>query len=222
METRKSILGPENPSTLTSIASLASIYRDQGRWTEAEMLDVQVMETRKSILGPEHPSTLTSIANLASTYWNQGRYAEAEKLEMQVMETRKSILGPEHPSTLASMNNLSNTWKQQGRESDALAMLEACVPLLNQQLGASHPHTISTTATLREWQMASHHRSLPGSSSGRRHEIDQSGRSTQARHSQGPGINHQSSQLITERLQPLGQLQKPRKRDMVKKLFLWK
>jgi Tetratricopeptide repeat len=212
METRKSILGPEHPDTLTSIANLASTYRDQGRWTEAEKLEVQVMEIRKSILGLEHPDTLISMANLASTYLNQGRWTEAEKLEVQVMETRKSILGPEHPSTLNTMNNLSHTWKRQGRDSDALAMLEACVPLLNQQLGASHPHTMSATATLREWQMASHHRSSPVSSSGRRHEIDQSGRSTQARHSQGPGINHQSSQLITKRLQPLDQLQNPRKR----------
>jgi hypothetical protein len=94
-------------------------------------------------------------------------------------------------------------------------MLEACVQLQNQQLGANHPHTISATATLRQWQMASHHCSLPGSSSGRRHEIYQSERFTQARYSQGPGINHQSSQLITERLQP-------RKRDMIKKLFFWK
>ena len=48
--------------------NLASTYRNQGRWAEAEKLDVQVMETRKTVLGPEHPDTLTSMANLASTY----------------------------------------------------------------------------------------------------------------------------------------------------------
>ena len=52
---------------------LASTYRDQGRWKEAEELDVQVTETEKRVLGQEHPSSLTSMANLASTYRNQGR-----------------------------------------------------------------------------------------------------------------------------------------------------
>ncbi|OCK72871.1 hypothetical protein K432DRAFT_38395 [Lepidopterella palustris CBS 459.81] len=50
------------------MANLASTYIDQGRWKEAEELDVQVMETRKRVLGEGHPDTLTSMANLASTY----------------------------------------------------------------------------------------------------------------------------------------------------------
>ena len=78
----------EHPDTLTSIANLASTYRNQGRWKEAEALAIQVMETRKRVLGAEHPDTLTSIANLASTYRNQRRWKEAEALDIQVMETR--------------------------------------------------------------------------------------------------------------------------------------
>jgi hypothetical protein len=61
----------EHPDTLTSMANLASTYRNQGRWKEAEELEVQVMETSLRVLGAEHPDTLTSIANLASTYKNQ-------------------------------------------------------------------------------------------------------------------------------------------------------
>ncbi|KAL2859126.1 tetratricopeptide repeat protein, partial [Aspergillus lucknowensis] len=58
METRKHVLGPEHPDTLTSMANLASTYWNQGQWKEAEELEVQVMETRKHVLGPEHPDTL--------------------------------------------------------------------------------------------------------------------------------------------------------------------
>ncbi|KAF2268799.1 hypothetical protein CC78DRAFT_454713, partial [Lojkania enalia] len=56
------------------MANLASTYRNQGQWKEAEELEVQVMETRKRVLKDEHPHTLTSMANLASTYRNQGRW----------------------------------------------------------------------------------------------------------------------------------------------------
>ena len=65
--TSKRVLGAEHPSTLTSMNNLASTYRDQGQWKEAEELGLQVMETFKRILGAEHPSTLTSMANLDRT-----------------------------------------------------------------------------------------------------------------------------------------------------------
>ena len=65
METRKRVLGEEHPDTLTSIGNLALTYRNQGRWKEAEQLEVQVLEMTKRVLGEEHPSTLTSMANLA-------------------------------------------------------------------------------------------------------------------------------------------------------------
>ncbi|KAF1807874.1 hypothetical protein P152DRAFT_383950, partial [Eremomyces bilateralis CBS 781.70] len=67
-ETRKRVLGAEHLDTLTSMANLASTYRNQGRWKEAEEL-----ETSSRVLGAEHPDTLTSMANLASTYRKQGR-----------------------------------------------------------------------------------------------------------------------------------------------------
>jgi Tetratricopeptide repeat len=181
-----------------------------------------VMETSKTVLGPEHPSTLTSMGNLASTFWNQGRWAEAEKLEVQMMETRKTVLGLEHPDTLTSMFNLSHTWKQQGRDDNALAMLEICVPLLNQQLGSNHPHAISATATLKNWRTPVHGPShIFSESSSGRHEIYQSDseRPTQARPSQVPGTEQRSNQPITKGLQPLDRTQKPRKRDVIKKLF---
>jgi Tetratricopeptide repeat len=40
----------EHPDTLSSINNLASTYRNQGRWNEAEELQVQVRETTKRVL----------------------------------------------------------------------------------------------------------------------------------------------------------------------------
>ena len=62
------LVAPQHPSASTN---LASTYRSQGRWKEAEELFVQVMETRKRALGQEHPDSLTSMGNLASAFWNQ-------------------------------------------------------------------------------------------------------------------------------------------------------
>jgi tetratricopeptide (TPR) repeat protein len=105
------------------MANLASTYRNQGRWKEAEELEVQAMETSLRVLGQEHPDTLSSMANLAATYRNQERWKEAEKLFMQVMETRKRVLGQEHPDTLTSMNNLAFTLKSQSCDVDSIELI---------------------------------------------------------------------------------------------------
>ncbi|KAI0615824.1 TPR-12 multi-domain protein, partial [Pyrenophora tritici-repentis] len=63
------------------MANLAATYRNQGRWKEAEELQVQVLQTSKRVLTDEHPDTLSSMNNLALTYWNQGRWKEAEELQ---------------------------------------------------------------------------------------------------------------------------------------------
>jgi hypothetical protein len=43
-----------------------ALYSD-GRYKEAEELQVQIMETKERVLGEEHPDTLTSMANLVVT-----------------------------------------------------------------------------------------------------------------------------------------------------------
>ncbi|OQD95410.1 hypothetical protein PENSOL_c020G01441, partial [Penicillium solitum] len=48
---RMKIGGAEDEDTLDSTAMLAQAYRIEGRWGEAEQLDVQVMETSKTKLG---------------------------------------------------------------------------------------------------------------------------------------------------------------------------
>jgi tetratricopeptide (TPR) repeat protein len=142
METFKRVLAEEHPSTLTSMANLASTYSNQGRWKEAEELEVQVMETSKRVLAEEHPSTLISMANLASTYRNQGRWKEAEELEVQVMETRKRVLGEEHPSTLTSMANLASTYMNQGRWKEAEELEVQVMETSKRVLAEEHPNIL--------------------------------------------------------------------------------
>ncbi|KAF6810671.1 Kinesin light chain 5 [Colletotrichum plurivorum] len=145
---RKNVLGLSHPSTLTSMANLASTYRNQGRWEEAEKLNVEVMETHKAKLGADHPDTLTSMANLASTFWNQGRWKEAEKLFVEVMETSKTKLGADHPNTLISMGNLASTYENQGRWEEAEKLGVEVMETHKAKLGADHPHTLKSMANL--------------------------------------------------------------------------
>jgi tetratricopeptide (TPR) repeat protein len=124
-----------------------ALYSD-GRYEEAEDLQVQVMQTMKRVLGNEHPSTLTSINNLALTYKGQGRWTEAEELQVQLMQMRKRVLGDEHPSTLTSMNNLALTYKGQGRWTEAAELQVQVMQTTKRVLGDEHPSTLTSMGNL--------------------------------------------------------------------------
>ena len=88
MDMTKKLYGAEHPDTLRSMGNLGNTYFNQGRWNEAEHLQIQVMDMAKKLLGSEHLNTLTSMENLACTYRNQGRICESESLEVEVMNIK--------------------------------------------------------------------------------------------------------------------------------------
>jgi tetratricopeptide (TPR) repeat protein len=148
METLKRVLGPEHPSTLTSMNNLASTYWNIGRWDKAEELEVQVIEIRKRVLGPEHPDILATMNNLVSTYWHKGRWDEAEELGVQVMESQKRVLGPEHPDTLNSMSNLATTYRKKRRLDEAEGLEIQAIEISIRVLGKEHPDTLGIMSNL--------------------------------------------------------------------------
>ncbi|CAI7629154.1 unnamed protein product [Penicillium viridicatum] len=147
-EQRIVLLGDEHEEVFDSIAMLATAFGLEGRWKEAEPLQVQVMERQKAKLGEDHPDTLTSISDLASTFWNQGRWKEAEKLEVQVMERRKATLGEDHPDTLTSISNLASTFWNQGRWKEAEKLEVQVMERRKATLGEDHPETLTSISNL--------------------------------------------------------------------------
>ncbi|GKT52039.1 kinesin light chain [Colletotrichum spaethianum] len=63
LELCKKMLGPENPSTLTSMNNLAHVLDSQGKYDEAEQIHRQTLELREKVLGPQYPSTLGTRRN---------------------------------------------------------------------------------------------------------------------------------------------------------------
>ena len=55
MNMRGTLSGGEHPHMLSSMGNLADTYSNQGRWNEAEQLQVQVMNIGKKLLGEKHP-----------------------------------------------------------------------------------------------------------------------------------------------------------------------
>jgi hypothetical protein len=138
----------DSPDMATSLGRLASLYHDQGRYSEAEPLYLQALALKRSLLGEQHPSLATSLNNLAALYKSQGRYEEAEPLYLQALALWRSLLGEQHPSLATSLNNLAVLYYHQGRLTDAEPLLIQALELRQQLLGNQHPYTIGTRRSL--------------------------------------------------------------------------
>jgi hypothetical protein len=95
-----------------SMNNLASTYRKQGRWGEAEKLEIIVMETSVRVLGAEHPDTLISMNNLALTWKALGRNEDALDLIASTHALFEKKLGQNHPSTKTVKQTLDKWYSE--------------------------------------------------------------------------------------------------------------
>ena len=88
LEARERTLGTDDPYTLTTINSLALLYKAQGSYREAEPLYKRALEASERALGREHPFTVATANSLASLYEAQGRRGEAEQLYKRALAAK--------------------------------------------------------------------------------------------------------------------------------------
>jgi hypothetical protein len=65
LEIREQQLGANHPDTARSLNDVAVLYKEQGKYIEAEPLLVRALAICENILGQNHPTTQTVRANYA-------------------------------------------------------------------------------------------------------------------------------------------------------------
>jgi tetratricopeptide (TPR) repeat protein len=123
----KAKLGPDHPSTLIVMHTLALTYRDVDRMDRALPLFEEVSRLRKAKLGPEHPQTWDSVYMLALTYRDAGRLDRAVPLLEEIAGRRKAKLGADHVETILSANQLVRAYLDARRWTEAEGMARQCV-----------------------------------------------------------------------------------------------
>ncbi|QKD61510.2 uncharacterized protein FOBCDRAFT_253943 [Fusarium oxysporum Fo47] len=134
--------GGEHYTMRVSLWGLASAYRRQGRFKEAENALLQIVDIEKRNLGEEHPETLVSMNNLAITYLRQRRYDEAEELLVRLITIRKSTLGDRSPEILSLTNNLVSLYSRQGHYEKAEKMAIELLEASRIEMGLDDPDTL--------------------------------------------------------------------------------
>ncbi|MGI9403975.1 MAG: CHAT domain-containing tetratricopeptide repeat protein, partial [Hyphomicrobium sp.] len=143
------------PDVGASLNNLAELYRQQGRYEEAEPLYKRDLAIIEQALGREHLRVGTSLNNLAMLYHAQGRTGEAEPLFKRSLAIIEQALGREHPRVGASLKNLGGLYQAQGRTAEAEPLYQRSLVIREKALGREHPDvgaTLNSLATLYESQ----------------------------------------------------------------------
>jgi serine/threonine protein kinase/tetratricopeptide (TPR) repeat protein len=157
LEIQRRALGPRDPATLRSEASLAISLEDQGHFADAEKLIRQTLGTQTEVLGRNHLDTLDSAGTLASLLYDEGHYADAEKMQRQNLETERRLLGEQHPTTTLSMRDLGRTLRKEGHFAEAEKVQKEVVEIERRTRGSDHPDTLKSMNGLANTLLAAGH-----------------------------------------------------------------
>jgi tetratricopeptide (TPR) repeat protein len=164
-------LGCDHLFTATNFNNLALLYREIGRYSDAEKLHLKALQVQVKLLGGEDFAVAVSLNNLAGIYHAQGNYNKAEQFHLRALELRLKFLdelrqnlelelSPSsnlhsqiHSTGLhiaASLNGLAALYVPQERYDEAEDFYQSALQLLRQFVGEIHPHIATTLNGLAE------------------------------------------------------------------------
>jgi non-specific serine/threonine protein kinase/serine/threonine-protein kinase len=142
------VLGPDDPKTLKALASVATAYRHQGKYDEAEPLAARAFAGQKRVLGLENTDTLDSLAELAVIAAEKGRFAEAETLNLQALAISTKIVGLKTPQTLSVMNSLGTVLRNQRKYAESEKLFVGLIELCKEVFGPENIYTLDSMGEL--------------------------------------------------------------------------
>ncbi|MEM8932964.1 MAG: tetratricopeptide repeat protein, partial [Acidobacteriota bacterium] len=90
LSVRRELLGSDHEHVADSLANLAALRFNQGRFEEARDLLEEAVEIFRSRLGPDHPYFLTAVVNLVNVLYRQDEVERAGRLLGEALESSRS------------------------------------------------------------------------------------------------------------------------------------
>jgi len=124
---------------ITVSNTLGKVYKDQGRYNEAESLLEESLDIAKNLLDNNHPAIAAYKNNLASLYNVQGKYRQAEVLFMESLDIIKNLFGEYHPDVASVLNSLGNVYRSQENYNKAESFFKQALEIRKNCLSENHP-----------------------------------------------------------------------------------
>ena len=96
--------------TLYTKLYLADTYYHQGKYPEAESIQIQAIEPMASHLGEFNSEVLDIRWDLAWTWLKQGRFMESKKLALEVVDLVLKTRGDQHQQYVGMVEDLKRGW----------------------------------------------------------------------------------------------------------------
>ena len=142
------INGDDDPSTLSCISNLASLYGDMGNHDQALPLHTEALAGSRRLRGDDHPDTLSCISNLASLHGDMGNHDLALPLHTEALAGSRRLRGDDHPNTLSCISNIGYLHFVTGDHDLALPMCEEALAGRRRVLGSAHPDTLASSSNM--------------------------------------------------------------------------
>ena len=130
--------GEGHSFTVLCRMALGMVYREQGRYDEAETQFTKLLPISESYITDESVHIANLMHQLAALYQQQGRYAEAEKLHLRILNIRQNLLVENHPHTLGTIRGLIALYTAWGKPQEARKWFGQLETAYTNQAAANH------------------------------------------------------------------------------------
>ncbi|MCS7078049.1 MAG: CHAT domain-containing protein [Bacteroidia bacterium] len=110
------------PGLANSYSNLGLLYKEQGRYSEAELLLKESKTINLNLLGENHPNYGKSCQNLGSIYFQMGKYMQAESNYLETKRIVEKHNGTESLEYANICNSLGLLYHYQGMYSKAISL----------------------------------------------------------------------------------------------------
>ncbi|CAN5711107.1 hypothetical protein BH09PLA1_BH09PLA1_03270 [soil metagenome] len=142
LETVQRAFGDDNPETLGAFINLGAVYRELGKFDEAESAFRTAVTGGRRVLGNDHPSTIKAIGSLGAVLADQGKFDEAEPLSRESLQRLRRDFGDDHPDTLIAMGGLRALLQARGKYAEAEPLAREVLDRNRRAHGSDHPDTM--------------------------------------------------------------------------------
>ncbi len=146
-------LEPRGRRAASVARTLATVYKDQGRYDDAERAYRQALALREELHGPDHPAVATAHKDLGVMARLRGDLALAATELHRGLEIERRTLGDNHPQLQSTYTNLATVAIDAARFEDALDLAGKALALRLRAFGPDHPevaHALTLLAIAHE------------------------------------------------------------------------
>jgi len=139
---KKLIVCSDKNQKIGLMMSLAELYRQQNKLTNAEKLFHECYDLVQKEFGTNHVISIIHLGNLANVYMNMGRFKESEKILIHCLDHMKAKYGNRGLHLTNYLNGIGEVLKCQGLLTESETYLEECLSILLEYAGKDNQETL--------------------------------------------------------------------------------